>query len=424
MNRKQAPELIPFKPEIPANPRSVSVVPGIPLFIFPDETTDIFYFGIYTKAGHRSILHPLIPHLTGAMLSEGTANYNSSELAETIDYYGAFFQQETGRDVASIHMYVPARHATPVIDLAFEIFTSPAFPKNRMQLQIRQKKQQYVIDRKKVKVLAAEAFFRNLFGSDHPYGLSIKTEDFKGISTEQLVNFHNRFYTVKNSYFIAAGNVSKSNIDMIREIFGFRTSEGRKPTDEKYRLKEMKEKNVYVQVENAVQSAIRIGFPTIKKTHKDYPLFQLLTTILGGYFGSRLMRNIREEKGYTYGIGAGLVSFFDSGYFSISSEVGSDVCNAAINEVYKEIEILKKKKVGEQELTMVKNYLSGEFIRMFDGFSQTSPTWRAAYDFGMDFSFFRHYHKTIMNATPAQLYDIANRYFIRENFHEIVAGKR
>jgi len=424
MNRKKAPASMPFTPVIPGRPETRFIKNNIPLFVFPDKTTDIFYLGIFTGAGQKYYNIPLIPSLTCQMLSEGTASFSATALSEAIDYYGCHFMPEAGRDRSSLQMFAPVRHAVPLTDLMFEMYSSPTFPKNRLQLLLKQRLNQYYIERRKVKHIASEAFFRNMFGDKHPYGISPAVNDFKGITSDHLAEFHKRFYRPQNSYFIMAGNVDEKNIEMVSRLFGHITDSSEMVSFEKFVTKESSDKKVFIPVENAVQSAIRIGFPTINKRHKDYPLFQLVCFILGGYFGSRLQRNIREEKGYTYGVSSILASLTESGYFAVVTEAGAEVCNATISEIYKEIDELKKIPVGDKELNTVKNYLSGEFIRMFDGFTQNSESWRAVYDFGMDFSYFKKYYTEMMKATPKQLLDIANRYFVNENFHEIVAGQR
>lgn len=424
MNRKQAPALRPFRPVIPANPKTLRLPNKTPLFLFPDETTDIFYFGIVVPAGQRSHTHPLIPSLTGHMLSEGTEGYSAAALAEAIDYYGAYFIPDTGRDHAMLQMYSPTRHAVPVTDLLYEIFTSPSFPAGRLKLQIQQRLSQYRIDRQKVKTLAAEAFLSSIFGASHPYGKTLKEDDFRHLNKEQLVRFHSEFFQPSNAYYILGGNIPDAVIEMTGKLFGSNTQKTSAGKIKIPAIPKSSGKQIYIPVKGAVQSAIRVGFATINKRHEDYPLFQLLTTLLGGYFGSRLQKNIREEKGYTYGIGASLVSANDSGYFSISTEAGASVCQPALDEMYKEIDLLCNQPVGKAELLTVKKYMSGEFIRMFDGFTQNITAWRSAWDFGMDYSYFSRYYQKIMNATPAQLQEIARRYFIREQFHEVVAGKK
>jgi predicted Zn-dependent peptidase len=178
-----------------------------------------------------------------------------------------------------------------------------------------------------------------------------------------------------------------------------------------------------IEKDKVYQSAIRIGKILFNKHHPDFLAMQILNTILGGYFGSRLMKNIRENKGYTYGIGSMIVSLHHSGYFVIASEVGKDVCRAALKEIYKEMKILRETTIPEDELTVVKHYLMGEVIRMFDGPFALAESLKAIVEYGLDYDYYDKTIETIKHTTARQLLDLANQYFAPGTFTEIVAGK-
>ena len=179
---------------------------------------------------------------------------------------------------------------------------------------------------------------------------------------------------------------------------------------------------IIVEKKDAVQSAINIGKTVISRTHNDYFGLRVLLTVLGGYFGSRLMKNIREDKGYTYGISAQLISLEKEGYISISSEVGADVCKKAIKEVYKEIDRLSQEPVSKAELSLVRNYILGNWLRMFDGPLAIANSYRVLIDNDLEEDYFEKGLKEMQNITPEQLYERANRYFMKDSFIETVAG--
>jgi predicted Zn-dependent peptidase len=179
-----------------------------------------------------------------------------------------------------------------------------------------------------------------------------------------------------------------------------------------------------IEKEGAVQSAIRIGRVLFNKTHPDYLGMQVLNAVLGGYFGSRLMANIREDKGYTYGIGSGLVSMFGGGYFVISTEVGVEVTNAALKEIYYEIDKLQHELVGEDELELVRNYLIGVFLRSTDGPFAIGDRLKGIVGYGLGYEYYERYVETIRTITPEQLRDLANKYLKKEDLIELVVGGR
>jgi predicted Zn-dependent peptidase len=180
----------------------------------------------------------------------------------------------------------------------------------------------------------------------------------------------------------------------------------------------------YIERNNAIQSAIRVGRPMFNKTHADYAGMQVLNTILGGYFGSRLMKNIREEKGYTYGIGSAVVSMIHGGYFFIASEVGAEVCSSALEEVYKEMDILRMEPIPEEELQMVKNYMLGSFLKSIDGAFNLVDRWKGIMFYNLGYEYYDRFINTVSTISPPELMMLAQKYLTRESMNELVVGKK
>jgi len=173
-----------------------------------------------------------------------------------------------------------------------------------------------------------------------------------------------------------------------------------------------------------LQSAIRLGRVLFLKNHPDAIPFQILNVILGGYFGSRLMSNIREDKGYTYGISSGVVFLKEAGYFQIASEVGSDVCDKALVEIYKEMDRLCTETIPEAELQLVKNYLRGNVLRSMDGPFALAERFKQVWLHGLDYSYYEKYISTVADITAAQLKDIACKYLQKDSIYELVVGSK
>jgi predicted Zn-dependent peptidase len=149
----------------------------------------------------------------------------------------------------------------------------------------------------------------------------------------------------------------------------------------------------------------------------------VLNTVLGGYFGSRLMSKIREEKGYTYGIGSALVSLRNAGYFFISTEVASGACSEAINDIHGEIRKLREELISDAELNRVRSYMLGDILRQFDGPFASADNLRYLLDLGLDYGFYDKIIHTIRNVTPDDLNVLANKYFQEDSFTEVIAGR-
>ncbi|MBK7132383.1 MAG: insulinase family protein [Bacteroidales bacterium] len=173
-----------------------------------------------------------------------------------------------------------------------------------------------------------------------------------------------------------------------------------------------------------VQTSVRIGSATINKRHPDYPGLKVLDAVLGGYFGSRLMKNIREDKGFTYGISSSLTSLDLAGYKVISTEVGKKNCHKAIDEIYKEIRLLQSEPVKSGELDLVRNYMSGELLRMFDGPFALADSFRSVWDFGLDNSYYYRLADKIKTIGQDEIMHLANTYYNTDDLYEITAGMK
>jgi predicted Zn-dependent peptidase len=180
----------------------------------------------------------------------------------------------------------------------------------------------------------------------------------------------------------------------------------------------------FVEKRGAIQAAIRIGSATINKKHQDYNGLLILDTILGGYFGSRLMKNIREEKGYTYGINSSLMSMYQSGYKIIATEVDKKYTDKTIDEIYKEIRLLQTRPVEPDEMQVAKSFLAGEMVRMFDGPFALAESFRAVWEFGLDNRYYYDLGEKIKTIEADEIITLANTYYNIDDLYEIIAGPR
>ena len=184
------------------------------------------------------------------------------------------------------------------------------------------------------------------------------------------------------------------------------------------------EKRIFTEREDAMQSAVKMGYTTITREHPDYLKLRVLMTVFGGYFGSRLMSNIREEKGYTYGISAGIMFYPDSGLLIVSTETDNEYVEPLIQEVYHEIDRLHQEVVPVEELSMVRNYMLGEMCRSYESAFSLSDAWIFIATSGLGDDYFSRSLQAVQEVTPAELQDLAQRYLCKEKLKEVIAGKK
>jgi zinc protease len=404
--------------------QNYSLPNGIPVYYVNAGTQDVSKIEVIFRAGSREQDVPLVAGTTNSMLEEGTKKHSSEELASLLDYYGSFLETSAQNDYASVTLYTLGKHLDKALPVFEEIIKEPSFPQHELEIYLHNNKQRFLVEEQKVRAVAAKTFPSLLFGDAHPYGHKTRMEEFDGVKKSQLEAFHQKYYSPGNCAMIISGKIDEILLNKIGDYFG-----KEKRMDNGQRIMEngfapASEKVNFIPKKDAVQSAIRMGRVLFLKNNPDAIPFQILNTILGGYFGSRLMSNIREDKGYTYGISSSVVFLQYAGYFNIGSEVGSAVCNAALTEIYKELDRLCKEPVPQEELQLVKNYLRGNFMRSMDGPFAMAERFKHIWLHNMDYSYYENYVNALSTITSAQLLEIANKYLQKDSMYELVVGAK
>jgi zinc protease len=259
-----------------------------------------------------------------------------------------------------------------------------------------------------------------LYGEDHPYGRIQQHEDFDVLTREDIVTFYEQLLSsTGGSSCFASGKLPANLFDLLNESLGglangavtLQPKASQPAAEKKYRV---------VNDPNGVQGSIRMGMPFPNRHHPDFLKVQVLNNIFGGYFGSRLMSNIREDKGYTYGIHSYLENHIGQSAWVISTEAGRDVCEAALVEVYKEMERLRQEPVDAEELQLVRNYMIGIILGDLDGPFHIINRWKNLVLNGLTEDFFYKQMETIKGIDATELQALANKYLRAENFYELV----
>jgi predicted Zn-dependent peptidase len=399
---------------------------NIPVYHINAGTQDLVKIELLFPAGMWQQPSPLVGSASSAMLQEGTSRHSSKEIAETVDYYGAFLETNITHDFAAVGIYSMNKHLSSVLSLVEEIINDSVFSQNEWDVYLGNKKQAFIVNNKKVSFVSHKKFAELLFGNEHPYGHNVSEKDFDQLKRKDAFDFYKKSYTSKETIVVASGNVTDSTLKLIEKHFGGLTPALSKGEGASFPSEKGGNGSGvhYIEKKDALQSAIRIGNILFTKQHPDYPAMLVLNTIFGGYFGSRLMANIREDKGYTYGIGSSMVSLSHAGYFNISTEVGAGVTKDAVKEIYFELNKLQTEKVSDSELSLVRNYMLGTFLRSIDGPFALADRFKGIHFSGLTYDYYERYVETIHTITSEKLMELANKYWKKEEMVELVVGKK
>ncbi len=425
LNRAQAPSFktIDTINIIKANHTKFSN--GIDFYSLSAGSQEIVKIEFIFKAGMYHQSASLIASSTNNLLEVGSRSYTANQISDGIDFYGSFLELHVEQDFAIVSLFSLNKYLNESLKFIEELIKYPTFPDDEFKLYITNKKQNHFINSQKGDVLVRRKFSQLLYGEKHPYGLTVADNDFDRINISEIKHFFSQYYTSNNCTIIASGNLPDSITEMLNSFFGEKkwgqTNDIILPKS--HSIETTKQQKHFIYKEDAIQSAIRVGRVLFNKTHPDYFKFQVLNAILGGYFGSRLMANIREDKGFTYGIGSGVVNLVNTGSFYISTEVGNNVTNQTLIEIYKEIKILREKLVSVDELETVRNYILGQFLRSVDGPFALADKFKAIWEYNLDYTYFDLYFNAIKTVTPNDIIDLANKYLQEKDLLECVVGK-
>lgn len=425
MDRTIQPEIQPLKNFHIQTPVRTTLPNGIPLTVINAGEQEVVRMDVLFSGGRWQQSQKLQALFTNRMLREGTMKYTAATIAEKLDYYGSWLELSSSSEYAYITVYSLNKYLAKTLEVVESMIKEPLFPQKELQTILDTNIQQYLVNTSKVDFLAHCSLLKSLYGEQHPCGKIVMEEDYYTITPEVLREFYERHYHSGNCSIFLSGKVTDDIISRVTDIFGipFGQYQLQMPKSS-FPFAAIPEKRIFTEREDAMQSAVKMGCTTITREHPDYPKLRVLMTLFGGYFGSRLMSNIREDKGYTYGISAGVVFYPDSGLLIVSTETDNEYVEPLIQEVYHEIDRLHLDPVSAEELRIVRNYMLGEMCRSYESPFSLSDAWIFIATSGLKDDYFARSLQAVNEITPAEIQDLAQRYLCKETLKEVIAGKK
>lgn len=357
------------------------------------------------------------------LLKNGTNSRKAFDISEYFDFYGAYLNRACHHETAELTLHCLNQYFGELVPVVAELLTESVYPEDELAIYKKNAQQRLQVNLKKSDFVAGRLIDAYLYGPMHPYGRASEAADYQALTRGELVDFYRRRYQEGACRIIAAGKLPADLIPLLERYFGGLPL--RKPAVgaavPQFPIQPARQKKYRTTNDpDGVQGSIRIARNFPNRHHPDFQRVQVLNNVFGGFFGSRLMENIREDKGYTYGIYSYLVNNRQESALMISTEAGKEVAEATIAEVYKEMNLLREELIGEEELQMARNFAIGTVLGDLDGPFHVASRWKSILLNGLDENYFREGIRIVKTITPEELRELAIKWLDPAEFFELV----
>ena len=394
---------------------------GVPVYTIDAGAQEVLQVELVFYAGNWFEQQNSVASATNSLIKNGTSNKSAFQLNEEFEYYGAYCNRACYNETAIVSLSALSKQIPALLPVIREIITDSVFSEEELNIYKQNSKQRLSVSLQKSDFVANRLSDAYLYGEQHPYGKYVNPEDIDALNSSLLKAHFQQYYVNGQCVIFVSGKLPADIEQHLNAAFGdlslkpfnnqLTTINQTPAVQKKYRI----QNDV-----NGVQGAIRIARPFPNRHHPDFMKVMVLNTLFGGFFGSRLMSNIREEKGYTYGIHSYVQNHIHDSAWLISTEAGKDVCEATIEEIYKEMKLLRDDLVDEEELLLVRNYLIGTILGDLDGPFHIMGRWKNLILNNLTGDYFYKSIETIKTISAEELRDLAKKYLVPEQFYELV----
>jgi len=392
---------------------------GRQYYLFPSSNTDLVKVDLIHEAGTAFQPQFLCAGAVNRLYTVASSDMDTRTLAEFMDYRGIVVDHGVDVFTATTTFYFLRKYLDELLPVIDALLSRPAFPQSDVDIFCLKRKQELQAAFMKSNEMARRLFYQSLFGEDHPMGRYALPEDAEKLTRGVLESWFDKRYTEMDM--VVSGNVEGADFGMLTPRIK-QVSDTPLPVLPAPSVASVSSRQTY-PIAGAVQTTLRIGrVLPLRWDDPDYADFMLLTMLLGGYFGSRLMSNLREDKGYTYGIGARTQIYRGAIIFYITTDVAAGVADAAEDEIRHELQQLCDSPVGDDELELVKMVMAGDFIRSVDGVFERAERFCSMLSTQVSEVFTDNLRQSLQTATPDRLQLLAQRFLHPDMMHYCRAG--
>jgi zinc protease len=384
-------------------------------------TQPVLKLEICFRAGRAAEHKNTVAYAATRLLRDGTTTLNSKEIAEILDFYAGTLGTHPGWDTSAVSLFCLTKHFEALIPVVADMILNPVYPQHELQTFIDKNIRELQVDLTQSDTIAYRKLTELLFGEKMPYGYSSVAEDYKALTVNDLKRFHQEQLTADNCVIFIGGAVNEAILKLLNQYLGQHKTK-RIPYQNVLCTETHPKTSVHLKNETGLQTSIRIGRRFGSKLNPDYAGASVVNLILGGYFGSRLMKNIREAKGYTYNISSSIDFMQHDGYWYIGTEVGTKFAAKTLEEIYKEMQLLQTELVDAAELEMVRNYCLGNMLNMIDGAFAVMDAVKPFFLEDLQDDVLQKLVDTIRHITPETIQILARKYLKREDWLQVTVG--
>lgn len=425
IDRSQQPPLHDLEEFDLPSPQCVVLPNSVKLWVLDVGDVDVTRIDLVFNAGLHQQSQLLQALFTNRMLREGTKLLNRAQIAEQLDYHGAWMDQNVSFEHSYVTLYTLNKHLIPIINLLSQMVMQPVFDAQVLEVVKQNNLQRHLIAMQQPSTQARRFFQLLVYGSQHILGQMADAADYEAINVDILQEYYQQWYNSDNLTIYLSGRISNNCIDLISQAFGQPFGKGKKGGTNHHGIIPLQSrKQQFKEMQGTTQSSVLIGKSTIDLHHPDCLKLRVLVTLLGGYFGSRLMATVREEKGLTYGIYAVLNPSPYDNTLMILSDCDHNFVQPLLSETYHQIDILQNEQVNSDELTLVRNSMKGEMLRAYDSCLSLSDAWIYLHTMGLPDDYFHQFWQTINTITASDLQHLACAYLNKDTLTEVVAGEK
>ena len=394
---------------------------GVEVYAINAGEQELLQLEIVFYAGNSYEANKGVALATNFMLKNGTSTKTAFQINEHFEYYGAYCNRSCYNETAVLSLHTLNKHLNVLLPVMREMITDANFPESELDIFKQNSQQKLQVNLKKCDFVANRLIDAYLFGEDHPYGKYLSAENYQALSTDQLKAHFQQYYVNGRAVIFVAGKLPADLFEQLNQQFGdLAITKNGQSLPAQQLIPAVQKKQHISNDPNGVQAAIRIARPFPNRHHPDFMNVMVLNTLFGGFFGSRLMSNIREDKGYTYGIHSYVQNHIQESAWMISTEAGKDVSEATVTEVYKEMDLLRNTLIDEEELLLVRNYMIGSILGDLDGPFQIIGRWKNIILNNLDEHYFYDSIKVIKSISAEELKALAEKYLKPADFYELV----